>query len=127
MVRKKITNDEIIDKYNSDYDEYCHGKSVIEIAEERGVSRQTIYKYFRMIAEYYSESLNQKRGRKPEDDLDLIMVLYEGEYESWKQKEVTITKIAKQNNKSRKTIYRYFRLIEEYKKLQLEKHERQKK
>ena len=58
MARKKITNDEIIDKYDSDYDSYCYGRSVVAIAEKHGVSRQTIYKYFRVIAEYYSELIH---------------------------------------------------------------------
>ncbi|MBD5143691.1 MAG: TetR family transcriptional regulator [Ruminococcus sp.] len=37
------------------------GRSVADIAEAHGVSHQTIYKYFRVVAEHDSGSLHQKK------------------------------------------------------------------
>lgn len=115
MARKKITYEEIVNKYDSDYDDYYNGKSIVDIAEEYGVSRQTIYKYLKIVAEHYSNSLNQKRGRKPKDISKTIVRLYTKDYELWKQGKASIKAIAERYDKSRTTIYKYFRILENLK------------
>lgn len=114
--RKKLTYDDIPEEYIFDYDHYQSFEiSVAEIAENRDVSRKTVYKYFKLIADHDSDPPEyHRRGRKQVTDLyDDVQFYCQGYYERWKKKEQTITEIADLTQKSRTTIYKYFRMLEE--------------
>ncbi|MDE5754628.1 MAG: hypothetical protein K2H89_08810 [Oscillospiraceae bacterium] len=114
--RKKLEYDDIPKEYILDYDHYQNQEiSVAEIAENHWVSRKTVYKYFKLIAEHDSDPLEyHKRGRKEVIGLrDHVQLFYQNSYERWKKKEQTITEIANLHGNSRTTIYKYFQILKE--------------